>query len=215
MAKQMQVPPTRSNLLRLREQLKQARAGHALLEHKREVLTHELLAMIQDAEATDAEAARRFHAAYAALCEVRMRMGGDQLQWVSLAHAAEIQTETSLRSIMGVPVPLVQVTVTPLPLPYGLGGTSAALDGARTRWLAVAELLGHLVEITTTVWRLATELQKTQRRVNALEQVLIPQLEATLQHIGEVLEEQEREAFVRAKRTKVMTESLPGDQGSA
>ena len=205
MAKPLQTPPTRSNLLRLREQLKRARAGHALLEHKREVLTHELLALIQDAEATDAEAQRRFQAAYAALAEVRMRMGGDQLQWVSLAHAAEIQTETALRSIMGVAVPLVQVTVTPLPLSYGLGGTSAALDEARTRWLAVAELLGHLVEITTTVWRLATELQKTQRRVNALEQVLMPQLETTLAHIGEVLEEQEREAFVRAKRTKKMT----------
>ena len=104
---------------------------------------------------------------------------------------------------MGVPVPLVQMDVTPLPLPYSLGDTSAALDEARARWLDVAELLGHLAEIATAVWRLAAELQKTQRRVNALEDVLIPQYEATLQYIAGVLEEQERDAFVVAKRVKV------------
>jgi V/A-type H+-transporting ATPase subunit D len=198
----MRIAPTRSNLLRLREQLKQARAGHALLEHKREVLTHELLVLIEDAEATDAQAGRRFRAAYDALFEVRMRMGGDRLQWVSLAPAAAFTTDVALHSIMGVPVPLVQMDVTPLPLPYSLGDTSAALDEARARWVDVADLLGHLAEIATAVWRLAAELQKTQRRVNALEDVLIPQYEATVQYIVGVLEEQERAAFVVAKRAK-------------
>ena len=203
MAKRIRMAPTRSNLLRLREQLKQARAGHALLEHKREVLAHELLVMIEDAEATDADAQKRFGAAYDSLFDVRMRMGSDRLQWASLAQAAEIRSEVALHSIMGVAVPLVQVEVDPLPLPYSLGDTSAALDEARARWLAVGELLGRLAETATAVWRLATELRKTQRRVNALEYVLIPQIEVTLQYITEVLEEQEREAFVRAKRIKM------------
>jgi V/A-type H+-transporting ATPase subunit D len=202
MPKTMQIPPTRSNLLQLREQLQQARAGHALLEHKREVLAHELLIMIQDAESTEAEARVRFKAAYDSLLQVRMRMGGDRLRWASLAQAAEIQTSVGLHSIMGVAVPLVQVDVTPLPLPYGLGDTSVSLDDARTRWLAVAGLIGHLAETATTVWRLAAELQKTQRRVNALEDVLIPQYEATIHAIAETLEEHEREAFVHSKRTK-------------
>jgi V/A-type H+-transporting ATPase subunit D len=212
MAKRMRVSPTRSNLLRLREQLSQARAGHALLEHKREVLTEELLVMIQDAEATDAEAQRRFGAAYASLFEVRMRMGSDRLQWASLARVAEMQSEVALHSIMGVPVPLVQVTVDPLPLPYSLGDTSAVLDEARARWLAVAELLGRLAETATAVWRLATELRKTQRRVNALEFVLIPQVEETLRYIAETLEEQEREAFVRAKRVKLQQQAGDGER---
>ena len=87
-------------------------------------------------------------------------------------------------------------------LAYGLGDTSVTLDEAGFCWLEVAEILGHWVETVATVWRLAQELQRTRRRVNALEHVLIPQYEAAMAHIQAVLEEQEREAFVRAKRVK-------------
>ncbi len=198
----LNVPPTRSALLRLRQELEEARRGYELLERKREVLVRELMEMIDDAEATQAEARRRFQAAYQALTEVRMRMGTDRLRWVSLAPAAAIQTQLTLRSVMGVLVPLVHMDVTPLPLPYGLGDTSASLDEARRRWQDVAAILGHLAEVETTVWRLARDLQKTQRRVNALEYVLIPPYEATLAYISSVLEEQEREAFVQAKQVK-------------
>ena len=181
MAKRMRVPPTRSNLLRLREQLKQARAGHALLEHKREVLTHELLVMIEDAEATDAEATQRFGPPTTALFEVRMRMGGDRLHWASLAHAAEIHTEVELHSIMGVAVPLVQMDVTPLPCPTAWATRARHWTRrARAGW-TWPNCSVTWPKPSTTVWRLATELQKTQRRVNALEDVLIPQFEATLQ----------------------------------
>lgn len=203
MAKRLRVPPTRSTLLRLREQLDQARNGHALLEHKREVLAHELLVMLDEAEKTEAEARTRFAKAYESLFEVRIRMGSDRLSWASLAHAADIKTDVALQSIMGVPVPIVQLEVIPLPMPYSLGETSAALDEARARWLYVAAILGRLAGTSTAVWRLATELRKTQRRANALKHVLIPQLEETVQAITELLEEQEREAFVRAKRVKL------------
>ncbi|HRW09843.1 MAG TPA: V-type ATP synthase subunit D, partial [Caldilineaceae bacterium] len=171
-----------------------------------EVIVHELLQMLDDAERSVHEAETRFHVAYEALLEARMRMGAERLHWASLAPAAAITTEIGLRSIMGVAVPLVQWEVTPLPLAYGLSDTSAALDEARARWLDVAERLGHLAETTTTVWRLATELQKTQRRVNALDHVLIPQLEAEIAQITNVLEEHEREAFVRGKRVKALQE---------
>lgn len=207
MVKQGNVSPTRSNLLRLQQEAEQAKAGYELLDHKREVIVHELLQMIDDAEQSVGEADARFGAAYAALIEARMRMGAERLHWATLAPAAAMASEIGLRSIMGVAVPLVQIEVTPLPLAYGLGDTSAALDEARARWLDVAERLGHLAETTTTVWRLATELQKTQRRVNALAHVLIPQLEAEIQYITDVLEEHEREAFVRAKRVKSLQQA--------
>ncbi len=207
----MQSAPTRSNLLILRDRLAHARAGHSLLEHKREALAHELSILLQDAAATEAEAEKRFDAAYKSLYEARMRMGSDRLQWASLAPAAEVRTETTVHSVMGVATPLVQVEVEPRPLPYSLGDTSAALDDARTRWLDVAELIARLAETTTAVWRLAAELQKTQRRVNALEQAVIPQLEAQLHSIAESIEEQEREAFARAKRIKLRRQARDGD----
>ena len=207
MADLLNVPPTRSALLRIRRQLEQLRQGYGLLEHKREVLARELLAMIQDAEATEAEAGRRFEIAYGALVEVRMRMGVDRLRWATLAQAAAIDTRIDLRSVMGVAIPLVEMEVTTQPWSYGLGNTSAALDEARQRWLEVAELLGRLAETTLSVWRVAIELQKTQRRVNALKYAIIPKYEAALQHIGDVLEEREREAFVQAKRVKGLHQS--------
>ena len=204
MPEALDVPPTRSALLQLHRELEQLRQGYDLLERKREVLVRELLALIADAEATEAEVRRRFRAAYEALQEARMRMGEERLQWVSLAPAAEIHTEVTLRSVMGVAVPQVRIDVKPLPLPYSLGDTSVAVDEARERWLEVAQHLGHLAEVVTAVWRLTTELQKTQRRVNALQHILIPRYEAAIRRIGEMLEEQEREAFVHAREVKAL-----------
>jgi V/A-type H+-transporting ATPase subunit D len=206
------VPPTRSALLRIRRHLAQVRQGYDLLEHKREVLARELLAMIQDAEATEAEAERRFEVAYGALVEVRMRMGVDRLRSATLAEAAEIETQIDLRSVMGVAIPLVNMEVTTQPWSYGLGNTSAALDEARQRWLEVAEILGRFAETNLTVWRVAIELQKTQRRVNALKYAVIPRYEAALQHISDVLEEREREAFVHAKRVKGLHHSASEEE---
>ena len=198
----LKTPPTRSALLELRRQLEQAHQGCELLKRKQEVLTRELFVLLDEAERTEVETRQRFDAAYTALMEVRMRMGADRLRWAALAPAAAIRTEVQLRSIMGVPVPLVNMDVKSLPMPYAPGDTSAALDEARERWVEVATILARWVEASTTVWRLATELQKTQRQVNALEDVLIPQFEATIAHINIVLEEHERESFANAKRVK-------------
>jgi V/A-type H+-transporting ATPase subunit D len=204
MADLLNLPPTRSTLLQLKQELEQIRRGYELLERKREVLARELLLLIHDAEQAEAEARTTFGAAYDALTEARMRMGADRLHWASLAPTAKMKARVAPRSVMGVIVPLVTLDITPLPLPYGLGDTSAALDEARERWVDVAQVLERLAETTTTVWRLSTELQKTMRRVNALEHVLIPQYEHTVHHISSTLEEQEREAFVRAKSVKTL-----------
>jgi len=212
MADLLQLPPTRSTFLRVRRQLEQVRHGYILLEHKREVLAREVLAMIEDAEATQAEAEKRFEAAYQALIQVRMRMGTDRLHWAALAPVARLDTEIDMRSVIGVTIPLIHLDVVVEPWSYGLGNTSAALDEARQRWLEVADLLGRLAETTISVWRVAIELQKTQRRVNALQYVIIPKYEAALQRIADILEEREREAFIQAKQVKETQQSAPEEQ---
>lgn len=203
----LDVPPTRGNLLRLRDDLEQIRDGHDLLDRKREVLVQELFDMIADAEAVQEEARERFRAAHDAIRNARMHMGVERLRWISLAPAAEVEVQVRPHSIMGVTVPIVTVDVEPLPLPYGPGDTSVALDEARERWLEVAQLLGELAETVITVWRLATELRKTQRRVNALEEVIIPRYEATVAVIEQTLEEEEREGIVHAKKVKALHQS--------
>lgn len=204
MVEKLDVPPTRGELLRLQDELERIREGHDLLDRKREVLTRELLDMIADALSLEQEAQERFEAAHQAIREARMKMGVNRIRWISLAPCARVTARVSARSIMGVTASLVDVNIERLPLPYGSGDTSVALDEARERWLDVVRLLGELAETTVTVWRLAMELRKTQRRVNAMEEIVIPRYRATVDHIADALEEEEREEIVHAKKVKEM-----------
>lgn len=213
MAERLDVSPTRGNLLRLQDQLEQIRKGHDLLDRKREVLTRELFDMFSDAELVEQEARERFRAAYQAIQEARMDIGLDRLRWISLAPGAKISVNVRNRSIMGVVLPLLEVDIETLPIPYGPGDTDASLDRARQQWLHAARLLGRLAETTVTVWRLATELRRTQRTVNALQKIKIPRYKATIEYISDVLEEKEREEVVHAKKVKHLQEDSDGPDG--
>lgn len=206
MADRLDVSPTRGNLLQVQAQLEQLQSGHKLLDRKQEVLVQKLLEQLADAEAVEAEMRDRFRVAHKAIRRARMRMGSARLRWLSLTPTARIEAKMHQTSIMGARVPVVRVDIRPRQLPYGLGDTSPALDEARERWLEVLQLLGELTEKVTTVWRLAIELRKTQRRVNALESIIIPQYQDTLTYIEQVLEEENREDIIRAKKVKAMAD---------
>lgn len=202
MADPAQLPATRTSLLMLRRQLDDARQGHLLLERKREVLLRELWGLLREVRHHERDVRGRFAAAYAALREARLDMGGERLRWAALAPAARTRYRVDARSVMGVALPRVQLRIEPLALPYSPWGTSASFDEARERWLEVGQNLGSWIETIGAVWRVAAELERTQRRANALEHILIPQLERAIGRIEGVLEEQEREAFDLAKRVK-------------
>lgn len=206
MVERLDVSPTQGNLLLLRDKLKQLRSGHDLLDRKREALIQALLEALDKAEAVEQAAQKRFRAAYEALQRARLRMGVDLLRPVSRVPTVAIDVQIDRHSIMGVKVPAVQTRIRSLPLPYGLGDTSAALDQARSRWLEVVRLLGELTEAIGTVWRLASEVRKTQRQVNALESTIIPQYEHTVSYIEQRLAETEREDIVHAKKVKGLRE---------
>jgi V/A-type H+/Na+-transporting ATPase subunit D len=200
-------PATRARLLELRRRLDEARTGHAMLERKREVLLREVWSLLRELGHVEHDVRRRFGTAYAALREARLAMGSEGLAWAALAPAARSTCVTEARSVMGVTLPLVHVTVTALPLPYSPFGTSVTMDRARQRWLEVGEVLGAWAETYSSVWRASAELARTQRRVNALEKLLIPDYEAAIHAIEEVLEEQERATFLRGKRVKERKEA--------
>ena len=200
-------PPTRARLLELRRLRDEARAGHDLLERKREVLLREVWGLLRELNHHERDVRQRFGAAYAALREARLTMGSEGLAWSALAPAARTECLTESRSVMGVALPLVRVTLTPLPLPYSPFGTSVTMDRARQRWLEVGESLGSWAESYGSAWRASAELARTQRRVNALEKLLIPRYEAAIHAIEEALEEQERATFLRGKRVKEGKES--------
>jgi V/A-type H+-transporting ATPase subunit D len=103
---------------------------------------------------------------------------------------------------MGVSLPLIEARGKPPEMSYSLGDTTAALDEASAVFREVLDSVPRLAELATSVWRLAGELRKTQRRVNALEHIFIPDYEETVAFIESALEEREREETFRLKRLK-------------
>jgi V/A-type H+-transporting ATPase subunit D len=205
----VKLSPTRSNLLLVRQRLALARQGHRLLESKRDVLMIEIMRLIEDAERVQAEAQTRFERAYEAIEEARVAEGTERLRRFALAKPHGIELRITPRSVMGVPVPSVSYQVPPRRPLFGFGNSSVHLDQAELAWGDVLELMGELAEKVTTVWRLALELRRTQRRVNALENVFIPNYEETLAYIEDTLEEKDREELFRAKRAADRQENRP------
>ena len=194
--------PTRSNLARFRQELSRAREGQALLDRKREVLAMNLMRMAHDAETMQQQVAELLQVAYAALRVANLTMGHEMIQWVALATEGKVDVAVLMRSIMGVVVPTIEIKEEPPELAFGLGHTTAGLDEAQVAFRRVLELLPTLAETVSSVWRLANELQRTHRRVNALEYIFIPQYEETIKFIQDSLEEKGREDHFRLKRVK-------------
>ena len=196
------IAPTRSNLLHIREALKLAREGYEILDKKREVLTTELMHVAHDATALQKRVWELLDEAYRALEMARLATGRERLEWAALSVNKTVEVEVRPHSVMGVVIPVVDAHGAPPEMPYGLGNTTVALDDAAARFRRVLAEIPVLSETVTTVWRLARELQKTQRRVNALQYIFIPQYEETIAFIENALEEREREATFRLKRLK-------------
>lgn len=208
---QKQVAPTRSNLMGTRETLARAREGHEILDRKREVLTTELVHIAHDSVALQSTVQRLLEEAYAALELARLEMGREHLEWAALSVNSTIEVDIRPSSVMGVVIPRVSSAGAPPENPYGLGNTTVALDEAAASFRIVLDKIPELAETLTTVWRLARELQKTQRRVNALEHVFIPEYESTVKFIENALEERERDDLFRMKRIKAEHSTEYGD----
>jgi V/A-type H+-transporting ATPase subunit D len=199
------VPPTRSSLLRMKQELQFAREGYEILDKKREVLTMELIRLAHDAEAFQEQVWDRLAAAYRTLERARLTMGQEHMEWAALAVNKTVDVQLKFRGVMGVALPLIEARGKPPEVPYSLGDTTAALDEASAVFREVLESVPRLSELVTSVWRLAGELRKTQRRVNALEHIFIPDYEDTIAFIESALEEREREETFRLKRLKTKT----------
>lgn len=194
--------PTRSNLMSARKTLTLVREGHDILDKKREVLTTELVHIAHDATQLQAEVWELLNRAYEALREARLELGREHLEWAALSVTETIEVDVTPRSVMGVTVPSVKGKGGPPEVSYSMGNTTVALEEAAQRFRTVLSRVPELAETLTAAWRIARDLQKTQRRVNALEHVFIPQYEETIAYIEDVLEEREREELFRMKRIK-------------
>jgi len=197
------VPATKSTLLRMREQFVFVRAGHQLLEQKREVLLEELMQIAREAKESRRQLAAALERAYATLRAALLTDGRPRLEAEALAAPGPATLRVRERSVMGVTVPLLSFEGPPVALAVGAPGLAspgAAFTGRRIRGLLTA--LVRQAEVEMSCRRLATELQKTQRKVNALENIFIPEYRDTIRFIEGSLEEKEREGLFQMKRLK-------------
>ncbi len=200
------VPPTRSNLQRLKQDLQFAREGHEILNRKREVITGELIQLSHDAQALQEQIQQLMEAAYTALERAQLTMGRERVEWAALSARKTTEVSVRFRGIMGVAVPTVNARGGPLEMSYSPADTNASLDEAYAVFREVLQKLPGFATKVTSVWRLAGELRKTQRRVNALQHVFIPDYQETVSFIVSSLEEREREETFRFKLLKVRAE---------
>ena len=121
-----------------------------------------------------------------------------------IADAVPVENGLSLssRSVMGVEIPIVKLDPQPVELNYGFVSSSALVDEAYIRFDEVKKLTAELAEVENSVYRLATAVNKTQKRANALKNIIIPRLTSTVKYITDSLEEKEREDFSRLKVIK-------------
>ena len=196
------VAPTRTNLIRVKKELRFAREGYEILDRKREALTTELVRVAKEADAIQKEVWKLLETAYSALEKARLTMGSDHVEWAALAANKTVDVHLKLRGIMGVAIPVIEARGELQKLLYSPGDTAAALDEASTAFREVLLKVPQLSMLVTAVWRLAGELRKTQRRVNALQHIFIPAYEGTVAFIISSLEEREREETYRLKWLK-------------
>jgi V/A-type H+-transporting ATPase subunit D len=199
---QLKVAPTRGNMVRIARSLVQARSGHDLLEQKRQVLMMELVRHIEAAKTVQADVERLFSRAYGALQRANISLGIDSVEEIAEAVPLEEGVTIRLRSVMGVEIPEVDPLPDKAPPATSFHDTNAALDEAFLAFREVLALITRLAQTETSVLRLAVQIRKTHRRVNALEKIIIPDQKASVAFIADVLEEQDREDFVRMKIAK-------------
>jgi V/A-type H+-transporting ATPase subunit D len=196
------VPPTRSNLLRTKQDLRFAREGFEILDQKREVLAKELVSQANDAEELQDRMEKMLAEAYRVLEKAMLTMGREHVEWAALAVHKTVEVQLKFHGVMGIELPLVESNGKPPEMSYSLGDTSVSLDQASAAFREILSLIPDLSRLVTTVWRLAIELRKTQRRVNALEYIFIPEYEETIAYIESSLEEREREETFTLKLLK-------------
>jgi len=200
------VAPTRSNLLRTKQDLEFAKESYEILDRKREVLAKELVQLANNAESVQEEMEELISGAYQALSQAKLSMGREHVEWAALAVNETVEVQLKFRGVMGIELPMIEARGAPPEMTYSLGDTVAALDEASAAFREVLSRIPELSHLVTSVWRLAMELRKTQRRVNALQYVFIPDYEDTISFIQNSLEEREREEVFRFKMLKTRSE---------
>lgn len=196
------IAPTKSNLMSAKNSLEFSVKGFELLDQKRNVLIREMMSYLGRAEELQKRIDTTFSEAYDALRKANVVTGISTVEEIAMAIPEADDYNVLFRSVMGVEVPKIQYEKKPIEPKYSFYRTSSAMDEAYEKFNEVKYLIYELAEVENSVYKLALEVKKTQKRANALENIQIPKFKTIVKAIGEVLEEKEREDFFRMKVVK-------------
>jgi len=199
------IKPTRSELIDLKKRIKLSQSGHKLLKMKRDGLILELFAILEKAKNVRAEVEKQFAVASQKLAIAKSVEGVVVVKSTAFALRDTPKIELVSKNVMGVVVPKIEASSVHKKLDkhgYGIIGTSSRIDEAVDANEILVEKIILAAEIETTMKRLLEDIEKTKRRVNALEFKVIPELTDAKNFIMLRLEEMERENTFRLKRIK-------------
>ena len=208
MATALRVNPTRMELTRVKRRLVTANRGHKLLKDKRDEMVRQFILLVRENHRLRTEVEAELTVALSNFAMARAVIEPDLMEEALLCPARSISVNMGIRSVLSVRVPTLttQENDVQTTLSYGLAETSAQLDGAIENLAALLPKLIHLAEVEKTCNLLADEIEKTRRRVNALEYVMIPQFRETIRFITMKLDENERGSLTRLMKVKAMIE---------
>jgi V/A-type H+/Na+-transporting ATPase subunit D len=200
------VLPTKIELIRTRRSLNTANRVHKVLDDKREVLLKRLDEMIEQAGGAREEIWQPLSDAYLALYDAYLKLGPLRLEGIASNTPAMVETEITVKKVVDVDVPSLKLTEKDVGMTYGFADSNVAVDRASREMRKVLPSIFKAAEFENAIFRLAKELERTQRLLNALEYMIIPRYQDSIRFIQQTLEEREREEFVRLKHVKKVLE---------
>jgi V/A-type H+-transporting ATPase subunit D len=204
------VKPTRMELLKLKRRVKLADKGHRLLKEKRDALISEFMVVIKEYREARRNVEENLKIAFYNLLMAEVLLGPRDIEQISGITLRDIGLDFMTKNIVGVSVPVMKIGNLVRKINergYGFLSTNAKLDDAAKNFEESLLSIVRLAEVEESVRRIAEEVEKTKRRVNALEYIVIPRLRATIKHIEMRMEEIERESFMRLKKIKASLEA--------
>lgn len=195
-----QIFPTKANLMATQKSLSLAKLGYELMDRKRNILVREMMQLVDEAKEVESTINEAYKKAYASLQKANITLGrcSDYARTVPLDETLKVD----YKSVMGVEIPQITLGEQDIKNYYGFDTTNSYLDEAYFNFNEAKRLSVKLVETQTSIYRLADAIKKTQKRANALNNIMIPKFTQTVKFISEALDEKEREDFTRLKVVK-------------
>ena len=171
----LNIAPTKSNLLVMKEKLQVSKNGYDLLEQKRELLVQELMNLVEKVKMLEDDIDRATKEAYPAFKQMLMANSSDQIRRISHSVHYEFGMQEKKFAIGGMSFSSLDVQLPKRELFYSYQGTFATTDNVIEKFFTLLSLITQMASIRTIVWHLADEVKRTQRRVNALDKIVIPE----------------------------------------